>query len=89
MLLKALQKWLICDKIVLKKSYGGIIMIDYSRKIKEYRERKFLTQTDLANLLGVSLASITRWETGQYEPTMKIKKKLYVLFLEAGMKVEE
>ena len=64
-------------------------MIDYAKKIKEYRERKFLTQTDLANLLGVSLASVTRWETSQFEPTMKIKKKIYSLFVEAGMKVEE
>lgn len=62
-------------------------MIDYAKKIKEYRERKFLTQTDLANILGVSLASVTRWETGQFEPTMKIKKVLYGLFVEAGMKV--
>lgn len=64
-------------------------MIDYSKMIKEYRERKFLTQTDLANLLGVSLASITRWETGQFEPTMKLKKRLFELFIEAGMKVED
>lgn len=64
-------------------------MIDYEKKIKEYRERRFLTQTDLANILRVSLASISRWETGQFEPTIKIKKKLYELFIEAGMKVEE
>ena len=64
-------------------------MIDYPKKIKEYRERNFLTQTELANLLGVSLASITRWETGQFEPTIKIKKKLHDLFLEVGMGVEE
>lgn len=64
-------------------------MIDYAKKIKEYRERKFLTQTDLANVLGVSLASVTRWETGQFKPTMKIKKVLYSLFIEAGMKVED
>ena len=64
-------------------------MIDYAKKIKEYRERKFLTQTELAKVLGVSLASITRWETGQFEPTMKIKKVLYGLFIEAGMKLED
>lgn len=64
-------------------------MIDYAKKIKEYRERKFLTQTDLANVLGVSLASVTRWKTGQFKPTMKIKKVLYSLFIEAGMKVED
>ena len=64
-------------------------MINYAQKIKEYRERKFLTQVELAELLGVGNTTVTRWETGQFEPTMKIKKKLYQLFIEAGMKVEE
>ncbi len=64
-------------------------MINYAQKIKEYRERKFLTQVELAELLGVGKSSITRWENGQFEPTMKIKKKLYQLFIEAGMKVED
>ena len=62
-------------------------MINYAIKIKEYRERKFLTQEELAKKLGVSKMSITRWETGKFEPTMQIKKKLYQLFIEAGMQV--
>lgn len=64
-------------------------MINYAEKIKEYRERKFLTQTDLAKLLKVSVPCVTRWENGKYEPTMKVKKKLYELFIEVGMKVED
>ena len=28
-------------------------MINYAQKIKEYRERKFLTQVEFAELLGV------------------------------------
>ena len=63
-------------------------MIDYAQKIKEYRERKLLTQEDLAKVLGVSVTSITRWENGKFEPTMAIKRKLRELFIEAGMKVE-
>lgn len=63
-------------------------MINYAEKIKEYRERKFLTQVEFAKLLGVGMVSISRWESGKHEPTMKIKKKLYALFVEAGMKVE-
>ena len=39
-------------------------MINYALKIKEYRERKFLTQAELAALLGVGKTTITRWETG-------------------------
>ena len=63
-------------------------MINYAVKIKEYRERKFLKQEELAVILGVSKTSITRWETGKFEPTMNIKKKLYQLFIEAGMNLE-
>ena len=63
-------------------------MINYAQKIKEYRERKFLKQEELAKILGVSITSVTRWETGKFEPTMEIKKKLYQLFVDAGMKLE-
>ena len=63
-------------------------MINYAQKIREYRERKFLKQEELAELLGVSKTSVTRWETGKFAPTMQIKKKLYQLFVEAGMNVE-
>ena len=28
-------------------------MFDYAKKIREYRERKFLTQEELAKILGV------------------------------------
>lgn len=64
-------------------------MINYAIKIKEYRERKLLTQEDLAKLLSVSVTSITRWENSKFEPTMVIKRKLRELFIEAGMKLED
>ena len=35
-----------------------------------------LSQTELADLLGVSFASINRWENGHNEPTIKIKRKI-------------
>jgi len=54
--------------------------MDYSKAIKDYRERNFLTQTDLAVLLGVSFTTVNRWENGKFEPTMKMKKKLNDLF---------
>lgn len=64
-------------------------MINYAKKIKEYRLRKLLTQEDLAKLLGVSVTSITRWENGKFEPTMSVKRKLRELFIEAGMGEEK
>lgn len=64
-------------------------MIDYAKKIREYREHKFLTQTQLAEILGCTFISISRWETGRFEPNMAMKKKLVVLFQEAGMNTDE
>lgn len=41
---------------------------DYARVIKTIRGRKGLTQTQFAELLGVSFASVNRWENGQSRP---------------------
>ena len=62
-------------------------MIDYAKQIREYRERKFLTQEQLAKLLGVNYVTISRWETGVFEPNMRMKKKLVKMFEEAGMNI--
>lgn len=63
-------------------------MFDYARKIREYRERKFISQQELAKILGVSNVTVCRWETGRYEPDMETKKKLFALFNEIGMKLD-
>lgn len=63
-------------------------MINFAEKIKEYRNIKLLTQTELVKILGVGFVSISRWESGKHEPTMSMKRKLKELFIEAGMKVE-
>ena len=59
--------------------------MNYPKMLKEYREKVLLMQTELAEKLGVSFASVNRWENGQFEPTMKIKRKLRKLFIEAGI----
>ena len=64
-------------------------MFDYVRKIREYRERKFISQQELAKILGVSNVTVCRWETGRYEPDMETKKKLVALFNEIGMKLDD
>ena len=59
----------------IPKEITGMTAVDYpeflkqrrvmmAQKIKEYRERKFLTQIELAELLGVGKTTVTRWETG-------------------------
>ncbi len=55
--------------------------MDYKTLIKEFRNKMLLTQEEFAKFLGVSIASVARWETGVNEPTMKVKRKLNELFI--------
>ncbi len=64
-------------------------MFSYAEKIKEYRRRKLLTQSELAALLQVSAICITRWERGKFEPSIEAKRKLYRLFLESGIQLDD
>lgn len=59
--------------------------MDYSKLLKEYREIRFLSQRDLAAELNVSYVTVNRWETNKFAPTIKMKKKLFLLFKEAGL----
>lgn len=36
--------------------------MDYAKIIKTIREKLFLTQTDFANMIEVSLTTVCRWE---------------------------
>jgi len=62
--------------------------MDYPKMIREYREKFFISQTDLAKILHVSFVTVNRWENGHFEPTLKCKRDLYKLFKKAHM-VEE
>jgi DNA-binding transcriptional regulator YiaG len=58
----------------------------YRGMIKKLREEMLLTQNEFAKELGVSLASVARWELGENEPTMKVKRKLKELFEKYGIR---
>ena len=60
----------------------------YSEGIKALRLKMLLTQTELADKLGVAFATVNRWERGHHEPTMKEKRKLAPMFKKHGIKVE-
>ena len=61
----------------------------YSEGIKALRLKLLLTQTELADKLGVAFATVNRWEKGLHEPTMKQKRQLAPMFRKHGIKVEE
>lgn len=61
----------------------------YKDAIKMLRAKMIITQTELADLLGVRFGTVNRWEAGAYEPTIKSKRKLDPLFKKYGIEVEE
>ena len=63
--------------------------MDYSKLIKELREKLILSQAELAELLGVSFASVNRWEQGHHEPTIKSKRKIVALCKKHKIKIDE
>jgi DNA-binding transcriptional regulator YiaG len=58
--------------------------MSYADTIKALREKLLLTQMELAAKLGVSYASVNRWENGKCEPTMKAKRKIMSLLKKQG-----
>ena len=50
--------------------------MNYSEQIKHIRQILFLSQEGLAKELGVSFATINRWESGKTKPTYKTMKLL-------------
>ena len=83
------------DKLI-KKCYTNyktftsekVNIMNYKKLVKEIREKLIITQEELAALLGVSFASINRWETGKHEPTIKIKRKIVELCKENNIDLE-
>ena len=63
--------------------------MDYKTIIKKLRNKMLLTQSEFAKELGVSIASVARWETGENEPTMKVKRKLQTLFKKYNLEEDE
>lgn len=62
--------------------------MDYSALIKRIRETLLVSQTELAQMLGVAFATVNRWENGHHEPTIKQKRALKEFCRNKGVKWE-
>ena len=60
----------------------------YAVAIKKLRKKLLLTQSEFAELLGVKLVTVSRWESGKFEPTMRAKRKLKELFEKNNIEIE-
>jgi len=63
--------------------------MNYKKLVKKLREKLIITQVELAELLGVSYASINRWETGKHEPTTKVKRIIVELCKNNNVDIEK
>jgi DNA-binding transcriptional regulator YiaG len=53
-----------------------VINPDYPAMVKEVRRQLALSQEDLARELGVSYATVNRWENGQSKPSKLARAQL-------------
>ena len=60
----------------------------YANAIKKLRRKLLLTQNEFAELLGVKLVTVSRWESGKFEPTMRVKRKLREFFEKNNIEIE-
>ena len=63
--------------------YLNFLASDYQQSIRKTRKKLKLTQKEFANLLGLNLSSVRRWESGRAYPSRENYIKLIKLFSKA------
>lgn len=61
----------------------------FAEKVKFVRGELYLTQKQLAEKLGVSFATVNRWESQGIEPTFLLLKKFNDFCKDSNIKFEE
>lgn len=64
-------------------------MNDFAGQVQAVRSRLGLSQEELANKLGVSFATVNRWESGKSQPQRAQREALEALQTEAGVEAGE
>jgi len=57
--------------------------------LPEIRTRLNVSQDDLAKMIGVSFATVNRWENGHSRPNKAVQLRLYDICKERGVNLEE
>lgn len=63
--------------------------MEFAEKVKYVRKQLKLSQEKFASLLGVSFATVNRWETERSMPTYGTQQKFIALCKENGIKFDE
>ena len=62
---------------------------DFPRLVKALRDKRGLTQEQLAREIGVSFSTVNVWENGHRRPQPYLAKRLLEMADEAGLDQEE
>lgn len=63
--------------------------MNWKDSIKSLREKKMnLSQEEFAKVIGVSFASVNRYENGHFEPTIKVKRRILELLKEYDVRID-
>ncbi len=52
------------------------LMMDWSQRVRNYRQRAGLTQEALAEMFAVEARTVRRWESGASRPPENVRAKL-------------
>ncbi len=63
--------------------------MNWKNTIKSLRRKMNMSQEEFAKKLGVSFATINRYENGHFEPTIKVKRKITDLLKEYDVYIED
>lgn len=60
------------------RSFSSWLTMDFPERLVALRKQKLLTQQALADLLGVSVSILKRYEAGRAQPTLPVLRRLAV-----------
>ena len=56
-----------------------VLDMDFPKRLALLRKEKSLTQKELANLIGLHVAQIRRYESGSSQPTLDVIRKIAIV----------
>lgn len=63
--------------------------INYQKAILGLRAKLNVSQKEFGKMIGASIASVSRWERGEFEPTVLAKVRIDELLKKNNIEVEE